>query len=53
MVHISPKGISPKVNTIARLEFELADHDVTVQYVSFYATEISPDYMYYVYYNLV
>ena len=28
------KLISPKVNTIARLEFELANYDVTVQHVS-------------------
>ena len=29
-----PKGISPKVNIIARLEVELADYDVTVLQVS-------------------
>ena len=32
-VHIFPKGISPKVNVIVRLEFELA----VVQYFSYYA----------------
>ena len=30
-VHIFPKGIYPKVNIIARLEFELAYYDVAVQ----------------------
>ena len=30
-VHTFPKGISPKVNVIARLEFELATYDVAVQ----------------------
>ena len=39
-VHTFPKGISPKVNVIARLEFELAYYDVTVHYVSHYDTGI-------------
>ena len=30
----SPKGNSPKVNVMARLEFELAYYDVVVQYVN-------------------
>ena len=30
-VHTFPKGISPKVNVIARLKFELAYNDFTVQ----------------------
>ena len=34
-----PKGISPKVGVITRLEFELAYNDATVQFVSYYATE--------------
>ena len=29
-VHTFPKGISPKVNVIARLEFELINYDVVV-----------------------
>ena len=37
--HNLPKGISPKVNEIASLEFELAYYYVTVQHVSHYATE--------------
>ena len=35
-----PKSISPKVNVIARLEFELAYYDVIVQHFSHYATGI-------------
>ena len=42
MVFTFPKGISPKVNVIARLEFELAYYDVVVQYVSHYATTTLP-----------
>ena len=37
-VHAFSKGISPKVNVIARLEFELAFYDVAVQNISHYAT---------------
>ena len=29
-VHIFPKGISPRVNIIARLEFELSHYDIAV-----------------------
>ena len=34
MFHAFPKGIIPKVNFIARLEFELTYYDVVVQHVS-------------------
>ena len=33
-----PRGISPKVNAIARLEFELSYHDVTGERISHYVT---------------
>ena len=33
-IHTFPKGISPKVNVIALLEFELAYYDVAVQHIS-------------------
>ena len=36
-IHTSPKGISPKVNVIAQLEFELAYSNVTIQHISHYA----------------
>ena len=36
------KGINPKVNVPARLEFELINNDVAVQHVSHYATGILP-----------
>ena len=39
-VHSLPKGISPKVNVISRIEFELAYSDVTVQHVSHSTKEI-------------
>ena len=39
-VHTFSKGISPKVNAMARLEFQLDYNVITVQYVSHYATEI-------------
>ena len=32
-----PKGISPKVNVIAQLKFELVCYDVTIQCVYYYA----------------
>ena len=38
MFHTFPKCINPKVNFIARLEFELAFFKATVQYFSHYAT---------------
>ena len=37
-VHPFPKSNSPKVIVIARLDFELSNHDVAVQHVSHYAT---------------
>ena len=40
-------GISPKVNAIVQVEFQLANYDVAVQHVSIYATETySINYMY-------
>ena len=36
--HAFRKDISPKVNVIAQLEFELAYYDVTAKHVSRYAT---------------
>ena len=38
-VHAFLKGIRPKVNAIARFEFELAYNDIVVQHVSYCATE--------------
>ena len=40
-VHTFPNGISPKVNVMVRLEFELIYYDVTVQQVNNSATETS------------
>ncbi len=37
--HTSPKGISPKVNIIAPLEFEHGYYDDAVQHINHYATE--------------
>ena len=37
-VHTFPKGICPKVNVIAQLEFELGYYDSTVQHFSYYTT---------------
>ena len=42
MVHTFSKGISLKVNRLARLEFELIYYDVAVQYISHYATKTLP-----------
>ena len=39
--HSFPNGISPKVNVIARLEFELAYYVVTVQHFSHYTMKTS------------
>ena len=36
-VHTFPKGICPKVNVIAWLEFEFAYYDVAVQHDSYYS----------------
>ena len=38
-VHAFPKSISPKVNVIARLEFELAYSEVAILNVNHYTTE--------------
>ena len=40
-VHTFPKDISPKVNTIAQLEFELIYFTAAVQHLSYYATGTS------------
>ena len=37
-VHAFPKGICPKANVIARLEFELAYYDTTVHRFNHYTT---------------
>ena len=37
-VHNFPKGISPKVNLIAQLDFELTYYNAAVQYISHYTT---------------
>ena len=39
-IHTFPKVISPKVNIMVRLEFELTYFKATVQYISHYATGI-------------
>ena len=39
-VHTFPKGISPKVNVIAQMEFDITRYDIAGQYVSHYATVI-------------
>ena len=41
-VHSFPKAISSKVNVIARLDFEIANYDVTVQYIIYHGTKSSP-----------
>ena len=38
-VHTLPKDISPKINVIAWLAFELAYYDFAVQHVSHYALD--------------
>ena len=38
-VHAFPKGISPKVNVIAWLEFELTHYKTVVQYVDHYTAD--------------
>ena len=38
VIHTFPKVISPKVNIIMRLEFELAHNNAIVQHVRHYAT---------------
>ena len=41
-VHTFPKGICPKVNVIARLEYELAYYDFAVHRFNHYTTRIPP-----------
>ena len=38
-----PRGICPKVNVIARLEFELAFYDFAVHHFNYYTTRTHPD----------
>ena len=38
-IHTFPKGINPKVNLKAPLEFELANYEVVVQHFISYVTE--------------
>ena len=40
--HVFPKGISSKVNVIARLEFELVNYDIATQHVSYFTTGVLP-----------
>ena len=42
-VHNFPKGICPKVNVIARLEYELAYYDSAVHRFNHYTTRTSPE----------
>ena len=42
-VHTFPKGICPKVNVIARLEYELAYYDSAVHRFNHYTTRTPPD----------
>ena len=41
-VHTFPKGICPKVNVIARLEYELAYYDSAVNRFNHYTTRTPP-----------
>ena len=41
-LHTFPKGICPKVNVIAQLEFELAYYDSAFQRFNHYTTKIPP-----------
>ena len=41
--HAFPKGINPKVNKMAQLEFELAYFEAAVQHISHDATTAPPD----------
>ena len=42
-VHTFPKGICPKVNVIARLEYEVANYDSAVQRFYHYTTRTLPE----------
>ena len=39
-VYTFPKGISPKVNTMVRLEFELAYYEAVAQHFRYYASKV-------------
>ena len=41
MIQYFLKGISPKVNVVVQLEFELAFYDTRVQHISHYVMETS------------
>ena len=41
-IHTFPKGISLKVKAITQLEFKIPSFDVTIQYISHYATRTLP-----------
>ena len=45
-VHTFPKGICPKVNVIARLEYELANYDSAVHRFNYYTARTPPIYIY-------
>ena len=42
-VHTFPEGICPKVNVIARLEYELAFYDSAVRRFNHYTTMTTPE----------
>ena len=42
VVHAFLKGISPKVNILAQLEFKLIYSDVAIQHVSLYTKDTTP-----------
>ena len=42
-VHTFPKGICPKINIIARLEFKLAYYDSAVHHFNYYTTRTPPN----------
>ena len=42
-VHTFPKGICPKVNVIARLEFELVNYNSAVHCFNHYTTRTPPN----------
>ena len=44
-VHTFPKGICPKVNVIARLEYELAYYDSAVHHFNHYTTRTPPTFL--------
>ena len=46
-VHTFPKSICPKVNVIARLEYELAHYDSAVHRFNHYTTSERQEFIYY------